>query len=152
MTIPVLYEAPVMLEKNRFSEIVCRELHIDAPAPDMTEWDAMLESIRSRSHRVTIGLVGKYVQLHDAYLSGEAADGARKLDDRDLHTQADTEIGDVVRASVVRGRDLALDAAVAEAAGHENAVAAAEHFLYKNGGVLRHAGHLRAPPPPVRVQ
>ena len=69
MTIPVLYEAPVMLEKNRFSEIVCRELHIDAPAPDMTEWDAMLESIRSRSHRVTIGLVGKYVQLHDAYLS-----------------------------------------------------------------------------------
>ena len=29
-----------MLEKNRFSEIVCRELHIDAPAPDMTEWDA----------------------------------------------------------------------------------------------------------------
>ena len=69
MTIPVLYEAPVMLEKNRFSEIVCRELHIDAPAPDMTEWDAMLESIRNRSHRVTIGLVGKYVQLHDAYLS-----------------------------------------------------------------------------------
>ena len=69
MTIPVLYEAPIMLEKNRFSEIVCRELHIDAPAPDMTEWDAMLESIRSRSHRVTIGLVGKYVQLHDAYLS-----------------------------------------------------------------------------------
>ena len=58
-----------MLERNRFSEIVCRELHIDAPAPDMTEWDAMLESIRSRSHRVTIGLVGKYVQLHDAYLS-----------------------------------------------------------------------------------
>ena len=36
MTIPVLYEAPIMLEKNRFSEIVCRELHIDAPAPDMT--------------------------------------------------------------------------------------------------------------------
>ena len=69
MTIPVLYEAPIMLEKNRFSEIVCRELHIDAPAPDMTEWDAMLESIRNRSHRVTIGLVGKYVQLHDAYLS-----------------------------------------------------------------------------------
>ena len=71
MTLPVLYEAPIMLERNRFSEIVCRELHIDAPAPDMTEWDAMLESIRSRSRRVTIGLVGKYVQLHDAYLSVE---------------------------------------------------------------------------------
>ena len=69
MTLPVLYEAPIMLERNRFSEIVCRELHIDAPAPDMTEWETMLESIRNRTRRVTIGLVGKYVQLHDAYLS-----------------------------------------------------------------------------------
>ena len=69
MTLPVLYEAPVMLEKSRFSEIVCRELRIDAPQPDMSDWNAMLESIRSRSRKVTIGLVGKYVQLHDAYLS-----------------------------------------------------------------------------------
>lgn len=69
LTIPVLYEAPIMLERNRFSEIVCRELHIDAPQPDLTEWNAMLESIRRRSRKVTIGLVGKYVQLHDAYLS-----------------------------------------------------------------------------------
>ena len=61
---------------------------------------------------------------------GKAADGARKLDDRDLHAQADAEVGDVVRAGIVRGRNLALNAAVAEAAGHENAVAAAEHFLY----------------------
>ena len=69
MTLPVLYEAPIMLEKSKFSEIVCRELHIDAPQPDLTEWNAMLESIRNRSRKVTIGLVGKYVQLHDAYLS-----------------------------------------------------------------------------------
>ena len=38
LTIPVLYEAPVMLEKNHFSQIVCRELGINAPEPDMTEW------------------------------------------------------------------------------------------------------------------
>ena len=69
MTLPVLYDAPIMLEKSKFSEIVCRELHIDAPQPDLTEWNAMLESIRNRSRKVTIGLVGKYVQLHDAYLS-----------------------------------------------------------------------------------
>ena len=68
-TLPVLYEAPIMLESHRFSEIVCRELNIDAPAPDLTDWNAMLEQIRSRSKKVTIGLVGKYVQLHDAYLS-----------------------------------------------------------------------------------
>ena len=69
VTLPVLYEAPVMLEKSHFSEIVCRELGIDAPNIDMREWDEMLAKIHSRTKTVTIGLVGKYVQLHDAYLS-----------------------------------------------------------------------------------
>ena len=69
LTLPVLYEAPLMLEEANLSGIICRELHIDAPQPDLTEWRALVERIRHQSHRVTIGLVGKYVQLHDAYLS-----------------------------------------------------------------------------------
>ena len=69
ITLPILYEAPIMLEKSNFSSIVCRELGIDAPEIDMTEWNEMLERIHNRSKTVTIGLVGKYVQLHDAYLS-----------------------------------------------------------------------------------
>ncbi len=69
ITIPVLYEAPIMLEKNHFSDIVCRELQINAPACDLTDWNLMLEQIKNRTKKVTIGLVGKYVQLHDAYLS-----------------------------------------------------------------------------------
>ncbi|WP_303857633.1 CTP synthase [Aminicella lysinilytica] len=69
ITLPVLYEAPVMLEKSRLSWIVCRELNIDAGPCDMTEWDAMLKRIASRDKNVTIALVGKYVKLHDAYLS-----------------------------------------------------------------------------------
>lgn len=69
MTIPVLYQAPMMLEEANFSDIVCRELHIDAPKPDMADWQAMLDRINSREHEVTIALCGKYVQLHDAYLS-----------------------------------------------------------------------------------
>ena len=68
-TIPVLYEAPLMLEKNHFSDIVCRELHIEAPAPDMSEWVRMVEKIHNRTKTARIGLVGKYVKLHDAYLS-----------------------------------------------------------------------------------
>ncbi|NCA92378.1 CTP synthase [bacterium] len=68
-TIPVLYEAPIMLEKSNFSSIVCRELGLKVPSPDMREWMEMLENIRTRSKLVTIGIVGKYVQLHDAYLS-----------------------------------------------------------------------------------
>ncbi len=69
ITLPNLYEAPLMLEKANFSSVVCRELGIDAPAPDLTEWTAMVERIKARPHYVDIGLVGKYVGLHDAYLS-----------------------------------------------------------------------------------
>ena len=69
ITLPNLYEAPLMLEKSNFSSVVCRELNIDAPAPNLGEWQAMVERIKNRSGIVTIGLVGKYVQLHDAYLS-----------------------------------------------------------------------------------
>ena len=69
MTLPVLYEAPLMLEKSHFSDIVCRELHIDAPKPDLSEWRAHVDRIENRKKTVSIALVGKYVQLHDAYLS-----------------------------------------------------------------------------------
>lgn len=68
-TLPNLYEAPLMLEKSGFSEVVCRELGIKAPAPDLTEWTEMVEKIGNRDREVEIGLVGKYVGLHDAYLS-----------------------------------------------------------------------------------
>ena len=69
ITLPILYEAPLMLEKSNFSSVVCRELGLDAPEPDLTEWTQMVERIKHRPHEVNIGLVGKYVQLHDAYLS-----------------------------------------------------------------------------------
>ena len=69
LTLSVLYEAPLYLERFGFSSIVCRELGIDAPAPNLREWETMVEQIKTRSHTVRIGLVGKYVQLHDAYLS-----------------------------------------------------------------------------------
>ncbi len=68
-TLPNLYEAPLMLEAANLSGIVCRELGIDAPEPDLTEWEALVERIHHQSKSVRIGLVGKYVQLHDAYLS-----------------------------------------------------------------------------------
>lgn len=69
ITLPNLYEAPLMLEKSNLSGIVCRELGLKTPEPDLTDWKAMVERIKNRSKQVTIGLVGKYVQLHDAYLS-----------------------------------------------------------------------------------
>ena len=69
MTLPILYEAPLMLEKANLSSIVCRELHIEAPMPDLTEWQEMIEKVRHQNKTCRIGLVGKYTQLHDAYLS-----------------------------------------------------------------------------------
>ena len=68
-TLPTLYEAPLMLEEQDFSLIVCRELGLWTRAPRLEEWREMVARIKSLQHRVTIGLVGKYVQLHDAYLS-----------------------------------------------------------------------------------
>ncbi len=68
-TLDSLYEAPLMLEKSNFSGVVCRELGIDAPAPDLSEWNDLVRKIEKRDKEITIGLVGKYVQLHDAYLS-----------------------------------------------------------------------------------
>jgi CTP synthase len=58
-----------MLEQQNLSAIVCRELGIDAPPPELGEWAAMVERVRSAGKKVTVGLVGKYTQLHDAYLS-----------------------------------------------------------------------------------
>lgn len=68
-TVPVLYEAPNMLEKSRFSWIACRELGIDAGPCDLSEWNAMLDRIRKATKDVEVAIVGKYVKLHDAYLS-----------------------------------------------------------------------------------
>lgn len=69
MTLPILYECPIMLESQNFSDVVCRELGIDAPPPDLTSWKEMLGRIENRPNKTTIAIVGKYVKLHDAYLS-----------------------------------------------------------------------------------
>lgn len=69
ITLPCLYEAPLMLEKSGISGVVCRDLGIDAPLPDLTEWTKMVEAVKNCKKTVNIGLVGKYVGLHDAYLS-----------------------------------------------------------------------------------
>ena len=68
-TVPCLYEAPLMLEDEKLSGVVCRELGLSAPEPDLRDWRAMVEKIKNPTTTVKIGLVGKYTQLHDAYLS-----------------------------------------------------------------------------------
>jgi CTP synthase len=70
LTVPTLYQAPVMLHEEHLDDIVCRELHIDAPPTDLTDWKAFLGRVEeAKKKTIKIALVGKYVQLHDAYLS-----------------------------------------------------------------------------------
>ena len=69
ITLPNLYEAPLMLEKANFSGVVCRELGLTTQEPELKEWSEMVKRIKSRPYTVHIALVGKYVELHDAYLS-----------------------------------------------------------------------------------
>lgn len=69
MTADSLYEVPLMLEKEGLADIVCHHLKLENRKPDLTEWNAMLDMQRSADKTVTIGLVGKYVELQDAYLS-----------------------------------------------------------------------------------
>lgn len=68
-TLSNLYEAPLMLEESGFSSVVCRELHLEAKEAELGDWENMVAQIKKRSGEVHIGLVGKYVKLHDAYLS-----------------------------------------------------------------------------------
>ena len=69
INIPLLYEAPLMFEKQRFCEIVLDHLGIRERAPDMSEWEAMIDRVAKRNKEITIALVGKYTKLHDAYYS-----------------------------------------------------------------------------------
>ncbi len=68
-TLHLLYEAPAMLEEENLSAIVCRKLGLSPREIDLSDWNAMLRRARSCEKDVRIALVGKYVQLHDAYLS-----------------------------------------------------------------------------------
>jgi CTP synthase len=69
ITLGSLYEAPLMLHRNGFDSVVCRELGLDVPEPDLDEWNMMAQKIAERVKTVTIAIAGKYVRLHDAYLS-----------------------------------------------------------------------------------
>lgn len=69
LTAPSLYEVPLWLENEGLADAVCRHLDLDNKEPDLTEWNEMVHRIKNAKEKVTIGLVGKYVELADAYLS-----------------------------------------------------------------------------------
>ena len=69
LTMPSLYDCPIMLHNGGLDKVVCRQLRLDLPEADMTEWQQLSYRIATRRRKCTVALVGKYVKLHDAYLS-----------------------------------------------------------------------------------
>ena len=69
LTADLLYEAPLMLEREGLADVVVRRLGLICHMPDLTEWADMVHRAKNPSGAVEIALVGKYVALHDAYLS-----------------------------------------------------------------------------------
>lgn len=69
LTMPSLYQCPLMLRAGGLDDVVCRQLRLSTSEPDLTEWKEMSSRIATRTRNCTVALVGKYVKLHDAYLS-----------------------------------------------------------------------------------
>jgi len=64
-----LYDVPLMMHKEGLDELVCKKLCLDLPAADLEEWNDLVYRFKHLERRVRIALVGKYVDLHDAYIS-----------------------------------------------------------------------------------
>lgn len=69
LDVDYLYEAPLAMEKEKLAQVVCESLQLPCPEPDLEDWRSMVRALRNPTKIVTVALVGKYIQLHDAYIS-----------------------------------------------------------------------------------
>ncbi len=74
ITTPILYEIPLLLEKTGVADLLLERLNLKARVePDLQEWDCLIEKINNPKATIRIALVGKYIELHDAYISSREA-------------------------------------------------------------------------------
>ncbi|MCI9075102.1 MAG: CTP synthase [Dorea sp.] len=69
LDVEYLYEAPLAMEEEQLAKVVCDSLHLPCPEPDLTDWKEMVYRLKNPETEVEIAIVGKYIALHDAYLS-----------------------------------------------------------------------------------
>ena len=69
LDVEYLYEAPLAMERENLAKVACECLELDCPEPDLKDWEDMVDALRHPNKEVTVALVGKYTQLHDAYIS-----------------------------------------------------------------------------------
>lgn len=88
LDVDVLYEAPLAMESEHLAEVACECLKLDCPVPDLKEWTEMVTKAKNLNKDVNIALVGKYISLHDAYISVvESLKHAGISNDADVHIQ-----------------------------------------------------------------
>jgi CTP synthase len=69
LDVEYLYEAPLALEQEHIADVTLSCLQLPCPKPDLSDWEDMVTSLKNPTREVSIALVGKYTQLHDAYIS-----------------------------------------------------------------------------------
>ena len=69
LDVEVLYEVPLVMEEEHLAQVACECLNLPCPEPDLKDWTAMIDAWKHPEKDVTVALVGKYTQLHDAYIS-----------------------------------------------------------------------------------
>ena len=69
LDVEYLYEAPLAMEEEHLAQVACECLNLPCPQPDLKDWTAMIDAWKHPEKDVTVALVGKYTQLHDAYIS-----------------------------------------------------------------------------------
>jgi CTP synthase len=99
VTTPLLYELPLLLEEAGLDEFVVERLGLEADAPDLSEWRALVAEIKRPKPALPIAIVGKYVQLQDAYLSVREA-----LHHAGIACERDVEIVWINSEDLQRGR------------------------------------------------
>ncbi|MCC8167866.1 MAG: CTP synthase [Clostridiales bacterium] len=69
LDVEYLYEVPLVMEQENLARVACECLHLPCPEPDLTDWEQMVDKMKHPDREVQIALVGKYIALHDAYIS-----------------------------------------------------------------------------------
>jgi CTP synthase len=100
-TVKTIYEVPLLLEEAGLGDFVVERLKLPTHSPDLSEWRALVSEIKRPKPSVRVAIVGKYIELHDAYISVREA-----LHHAAIHQGCDVDIRWVSSEQLERGRAL----------------------------------------------
>lgn len=99
----ILYAVPMMLKEQHMDDVVIKKLSIECDEPNLEDWENMLYALRNPKQTVKIAMVGKYVELHDSYISVNEA-----LKHGGIETRSAVDI-DWIDSETLEGDDVNLD-------------------------------------------